>query len=74
MDHELERFGARAEDGTVHMIIAWQTFARSGGLSGSHILKDQRRYSLLNGAGVICLGNNVFQEVSSGEILCRITE
>ncbi|WP_162560859.1 hypothetical protein [Methylobacterium durans] len=74
MDHELERFDARAEDGAVRVIIAWQTFARTGGLSGSHILKDQRRYSLLNGAAVVYLGNDVFQETSSGEILHRIKE
>lgn len=73
MDHELERFGAKAEDGTVHMIIAWQTFARSGGLSGSHVLKDQRRYSLLNGAGVDCLGDDLFQVIRSGEVLRRMT-
>ncbi|MDR7040497.1 MULTISPECIES: hypothetical protein [Methylobacterium] len=72
MDHELERFEAQAEDGTLHMIIAWQTFTRSGGLSGSHVLKDQRRYSLLNGAGVDWLGDDLFQVIRSGEVLRRM--
>ncbi|MDR7039744.1 hypothetical protein J2X36_004522 [Methylobacterium sp. BE186] len=72
MDHELERLDVRAEDGAVRVMIAWQAFVRTGGLSGSHILKDQRRYSLLNGAAVEYLGNDAFKEASSGAILLRI--
>jgi len=73
MDHELERFEAEAEDGTVRTIIAWQTFARTGGLSGSHILKGQHRFSLLNGKGVDQLGGGAFQVTESGEVLHKIT-
>ncbi|WP_336488263.1 hypothetical protein [Methylobacterium nigriterrae] len=72
MDHELERFQARAEDGTVRTIIAWQTFTRTGGLSGSHILKGQHRFSLPNGKGVAELEGGGFQVIESGEVLHRI--
>ena len=73
MDHELERFEARADDGTVRTIIAWQTFARTGGLSGSHILKGQHRFSLLNGKGVAQLEGDGFQVIENGEVLHRIS-
>ncbi|WP_336492577.1 hypothetical protein [Methylobacterium nigriterrae] len=72
MDHELERFEARADDGTVRTIIAWQTFARTGGLSGSHILKGQHRFTLLNGKGVDQLGDGAFLLTESGEVLHRV--
>lgn len=72
MDHELERFEARTEDGTVRTIIAWQTFARTGGLSGSHILKGQHRFTLLNGQGVARLDGGAFQVIESGEVLHRV--
>ncbi|WP_336486474.1 hypothetical protein [Methylobacterium nigriterrae] len=72
MDHELERFEAKAEDGTVRTIIAWQTFARTGGLSGSHFVKGQHRFSLLNGKGVAQLDSGGFQVIESGEVLHRI--
>lgn len=72
MDHELERFEAKAEDGTVRTIICWQTFARTGGLSGSHILKGQRRFSLLDGRGVTQIEGGGFQIIESGEVLHRI--
>ena len=73
MDHELERFNAEAEDGSVRTIVAWQTYSRSGGLSGSHFLKDQHRFSLLNGKGLNQLSSDIFQVIESGELLHRIS-
>jgi hypothetical protein len=72
MDHEVERFDAKAEDGTVRTIISWQTFARTGGLSGSHILKGQHQFSLLNGKGVDQLSSGDFLVIEGGEVLRRI--
>jgi hypothetical protein len=74
MEHQIDRFNARAEDGRLFSVVIYQEFV-DGTAIGDEAKKwipGMKRIALSDGSSVNFVDQNTFRIVQTGEIIRRV--
>lgn len=74
MRQEIERFQARADDGTLHTVIARQVVIRSRQLGGTRTAKGSVDYVTLDGRDLDPIDDDTFEIVTTGQTVRRMVD
>ena len=73
MENEIDRFEARADDGTIYVVVAIQEYADASSMARpNQWIEGFKRLELLDGAPVNYINAETFKIVASGEIIRKV--